>query len=109
YTNGSDADKATLRRMYGEALTLRAQYLYELVRNWGDVPAPMIPSYKQTDFCIPPMNRDSTLDKLIADLATATDLVPWRTDAGPRNERITKGAVKALRARIALARGGYSP
>ncbi len=26
----------------------------------------------------------------------------------PRNERITKGAVKALRARIALFRGGYS-
>jgi starch-binding outer membrane protein, SusD/RagB family len=108
YTNGSDADKATLRRMYGEALTLRAQYLYELVRNWGDVPAPFIPSYRQSDLFIPPMNRDSTLDHLIADLATAADLVPWRTEAGPRNERITKGAVKALRARIALARGGYS-
>ena len=108
YTNGSDADKAQLRRMHGEALTLRAQYLYELVRNWGDVPAPMIPSYKQSDLFIPPTNRDSTLDLLLADLAIAKDLVPWRTEAGPRNERITKGAVKALRARIALARGGYS-
>ena len=108
YTNGSDADKAQLRRMHGEALTLRAQYLYELVRNWGDVPAPRIPSYKQTDLFIPPTNRDSTLDLLLADLAIAKDLVPWRTEAGPRNERITKGAVKALRARIALARGGYS-
>ncbi len=108
YTNGSDADKAQLRRMHGEALTLRAQYLYELVRNWGDVPAPMIPSYKQSDLFIPPTNRDSTLDLLLADLAIAKDLVPWRTEAGPRNERITKGAIKALRARIALARGGYS-
>jgi starch-binding outer membrane protein, SusD/RagB family len=34
--------------------------------------------------------------------------LPWRTDAGPRNERLTKGAAMALRARIALFRGGYS-
>jgi hypothetical protein len=57
---------------------------------------------------IPSTNRDSTYDKLIADLAIAKDLVPWRTDAGPRNERITKGAIKALRAKLALFRGGYA-
>jgi hypothetical protein len=42
------------------------------------------------------------------DLAIAIDLLPWRTEAGARNEHITKGAAKALRARIALFRGGYS-
>ena len=68
----------------------------------------MIPAYKQTILFIPKTNRDSTYDKMIADLAVAKDLVPWRTDAGARNERITKGVVKALRARIALFRGGYS-
>ena len=108
YTSGSAADQATLKRLYGEALTLRAQFLFELIRNWGDVPAPFIPAYKQTNLFVPSMNRDSTYDKLLADLAEARDIVPWRTDAGPRNERITKGAVKALRARIALFRGGYS-
>ncbi len=108
YSTGSASEQAALKRLHGEALTLRAQFLYQLMLNWGDVPAPMIPSYKQTDLFIPRTNRDSTYDLLIADLATAKALVPWRTDAGPRNERITKGAVMALRARLALFRGGYA-
>lgn len=108
YSTGSATEQASLKRLYGEALTLRAQFFYELIRNWGDVPAPMIPAYKQKELFIKASNRDSTYDKILADLATAKALVPWRTDAGSRNERITKGAVMALRARIALARGGYS-
>lgn len=107
YDNGTDTEKKELRRLYGEALTLRAQYLFELIRNWGDVPAPMIPAYKQTDLFIGKTDRDSTYDKILADLAVAKDLLPWRTEVA-RNERITKGAAKALRARIALFRGGYS-
>ena len=107
YNNGTEVEKKELRRLYGEVLTLRAQFLFELIRNWGDVPAPMIPAYKQTNLFIPQTNRDSTYDKLIADLATAIDLLPWRLEV-PRNERITKGAAKALRARLALFRGGYS-
>ncbi|MBY0535930.1 MAG: RagB/SusD family nutrient uptake outer membrane protein [Chitinophagaceae bacterium] len=107
YNNGTEADKKELRRLYGEALTLRAQFYFELIRCWGDVPAPMTPAYKQTDLFIPQTDRDSTYDRIIADLATAVDLLPWRTEVA-RNERITKGAAKALRARIALFRGGYS-
>lgn len=107
YNNGTEADKKELRRLYGEALTLRAQFYFELIRCWGDVPAPMTPAYKQTDLFIPQTDRDSTYDRIIADLATAIDLLPWRTEVA-RNERITKGAAKALRARIALFRGGYS-
>lgn len=108
YEGGSESEKKELRRLHGEVLTLRAQFFYELIRNWGDVPAPFIPAYKQANLFIEASDRDSTYDKILADLALAKDLVPWRTEAGPRNERITKGAVKALRARIALARGGYS-
>ena len=108
YSSGSTTDQTTLKRLYGEALTLRAQFYFQLILNWGDVPAPMIPSYKQTNLFIPRTNRDSTYDLLLADLAAAKALVPWRTDAGIRNERITKGAIMALRARIALFRGGYA-
>ncbi|GAB3572096.1 RagB/SusD family nutrient uptake outer membrane protein [Spirosoma luteolum] len=108
YTSGSDADKRELRRLHGEVLTLRAQFLFELIRNWGDVPAPMVPAYRQTDLFLAQANRDETYDKLLADLKTATDLVPWRSEIAVRNERITKGAVKALRARLALFRGGYA-
>jgi starch-binding outer membrane protein, SusD/RagB family len=107
YNSGSETEKKELKRLYGEALTLRAQFYHELIRNWGDVPAPMMPAYKQTELFIPSTDRDSTYDKIIADLATAIDLLPWRTEVA-RNERVTKGAAKALRARIALARGGYS-
>jgi starch-binding outer membrane protein, SusD/RagB family len=108
YSSGSAADQAALKRLHGEALALRAQFFFQLILNWGDIPAPFIPAYKQTDLFIPKTNRDSIYDKIIADLAVAKDLVPWRTDAGPRNERLTKGAIKALRARIALHRGGFS-
>lgn len=107
YTEGTDAEKKELKRLYAETLTLRAQFLFELIRNWGDVPAPMIPSYQQTNLFLQRNDRDSTYDKIIADLATAIDMLPWRTEVA-RNERITKGAAKALRARIALFRGGYS-
>ena len=108
YTSGTVAEQASLKRLHGEALTLRAQFYFELIRNWGDVPAPMIPAYKQVDLYPVAADRDSTYGKLLADLAVAKDLLPWRTDAGPRNERITKGAAKALRAKIALFRGGYA-
>jgi starch-binding outer membrane protein, SusD/RagB family len=107
YTEGTDAEKKELKRLHAESLTLRAQYLFELIRNWGDVPAPMVPSYKQSSLFIPRTDRDSTYDAILTDLATAIDMLPWRTEVA-RNERITKGAAKALRARIALFRGGYA-
>lgn len=107
YTDGTDAEKRDLRRLYGEALTLRAQFYFELIRNWGDVPAPMIPSYRQPNLFVPRSDRDSTYDKILDDLAMAIDMLPWRTEV-TRNERITKGTAKALRARIALFRGGYA-
>lgn len=108
YLSGSATDQAALKRMHGEALVLRAQFLFQLMLNWGDVPAPMIPAYKQTDLFIPKSDRDSVYDKLLADLTVAKGLLPWRTDAGVRNERITKAVAMALRARMALFRGGYS-
>ncbi|MBC6992055.1 RagB/SusD family nutrient uptake outer membrane protein [Hymenobacter sp. BT491] len=108
YTSGSSADTAALHRLHGEALTLRAQYYYELIRNWGDVPVQFNPSTPGQDFKLPNADRNATLTQLIADLLTAEKLVPWRSQAGLVNERITKGAVKALRARLALQRGGYS-
>ncbi|HEX8428423.1 RagB/SusD family nutrient uptake outer membrane protein [Hymenobacter sp.] len=108
YNGGTAADTASLHRLHGEALTLRAQYYFELVRNWGDVPAQFVPSSPDQDFNLPNADRNATLSKLIDDLLLAEKLVPWRSRAATPNERITKGAVKALRARIALFRGGYS-
>ena len=114
YTKGTDQQKKQLQRLYGEALTLRAQFYLEGIRNWGDLPshftaasnkAGVNPFPRKTD-------RDSIYEALIKDLKVAADLVPWRKDlasiGAASDERITKGAVKALRARIALYRAGYS-
>ncbi len=109
YTTGSASDIANLKRLYGEALTLRAQFFFDLVKFWGDVPAPYIPSTDQPDLNLPATNRDSIYDHILNDLHMADTLLPWRGDAGVAvDERITRGAAKALRARIALFRGGYS-
>jgi hypothetical protein len=109
YTNGSESEKRQLRHLHGEALTLRAQFFFELIRNWGDVSAQFEPSSFIPELFIPKTNRDTIYNRIISDLATAATLVPWRSEAtGITNERITQGAVRALRARIALFRGGYS-
>lgn len=108
YTSGSESEKAQMRIYYGEALTLRAQFYYELIRNWGDVPAPLLPAADQPSIYYPHANRDETYDQIIEDLNLAASFVPWRSKSGYGSFRWTKGAIKGLRARIALARGGYS-
>ncbi|KLT65102.1 RagB/SusD family nutrient uptake outer membrane protein [Pedobacter sp. BMA] len=109
YSNGSAAEQALMKRYYGEALALRAQFFYELIRNWGDVPASFVPAADAETLYGANVDRNKTYDQIIADLKVAEDLVPWRsalTEYG--SFRFTKGAIKGLRARIALARGGYS-
>jgi hypothetical protein len=114
YSSGTDKEKKQLQRLHGEALTLRAQFYLEAIRNWGDLPAHFTsasnlaganPFPKATD-------RDSLYEVLLNDLKLAATLVPWRNDLAAigdaQDERITKGTVKALRARIALYRAGFS-
>jgi len=112
YTKGTTQQVGELQRLYGESLTLRAQFFFELIRNWGDVPAEFLPSALEPNLFLAKMDRDSIYDHLLNDLALAETLVPWRTEVtalgDPLDQRITLGAVKGLRARIAMNRGGYS-
>jgi hypothetical protein len=114
YNNGTDQQKKQLQRLYGEALTLRAQFYLEAIRNWGDLPAHFTSASNQAGARPFPAatDRDSLYEVLLNDLKTAVTLVPWRKDlasiGNQEDERITKGTVKALRARIALYRAGYS-
>lgn len=114
YTSGSDQQKKQLQRLYGEALTLRTQFYLEAIRNWGDLPLHFeAASALAASNPFPArVDRDTIFNRLLADLRVAEDLVPWRTDVttigDQSDERLTKGAVKGLRARIALFRGGYS-
>lgn len=114
YKNGSDQEKKQLARLHGEALTLRAQFYFEAIRNWGDLPWHFNAAATIADNNPFPrkVDRDSIYDRLLDDLKLAATLVPWRNEVASIgdqiDERITKGAVKALRARIALFRGGFS-
>ena len=108
FQSGSAADKQLMNRYLGEAYTLRAQFYYDLIKNWGDVPMQLVPSSDLETVYLPKTDRDVIYEQMIADLATASALVPWRSEASVGNTRITKAAVKGLRARIALARAGYS-
>lgn len=109
YTSGTDEQKAELKRILGEALTLRSLFYFDLIRNWGDVPASFLPSSEQTDLFLEKTDRQVIYNRIIEDLKEASELLPWRNDAGVTvDERITKGAAKALRARVALFAGGYS-
>ncbi|MGD1319338.1 RagB/SusD family nutrient uptake outer membrane protein [Chryseobacterium sp. 2R14A] len=108
YQTGSADDKKLMDRYLGEALTLRAQYYYELIRNWGDVPFYLVPASDVAEQNQPKTDRDVIYDQLIEDLAKASTLVPWRSEGGTTSNRISKGFVKGLRARISLARAGWS-
>lgn len=108
YNNGTLGEQKEMRKLLGEALTLRAQFYYELIRNWGDLPAQFEPSSVIGDLYLPKTDRDIIYDQILEDLAEAADYVPWKSESGDPPTRISKSAVKGLRARIALARGGYS-
>lgn len=112
YTAGSAGQQAQLKRMHGEALVLRAQYLYELCRNFGDIPVQWQPSQYESDLLKPRTSRDTIYNHLLADLALAQTLMPWRTEVGATgdviDQRFTKGTAKALRAKIAMTAGGYA-
>ncbi len=112
FTKGSTGQIQELDRLLGESLTLRAQFYLELIRNWGDVPAQWLPSAQEPNLFIAKTDRDTIYNHLLNDLQQAEGLLPWRTGVAALgdglDERITLGAAKALRARIALYRGGYS-
>jgi hypothetical protein len=107
YTSGAATDQKLMKQYLGEAYALRAQFYHELIRNWGDVVAPFEPSADQPSLDVPATKATVIYDRLLDDLAKAEEMVPWRSESGYESTRWTKGAIKGLRARIALTRGGY--
>lgn len=107
-TYGNVTSNKQLGQLLGEALTLRAVYYADLLRNWGDVPARFEPVVAATIY-IPKTNRDEIYKQLIADLGEASNLVAWpnETSATTSTERINKAFVKGLRARLAMMASGY--
>lgn len=107
-TYGDTANNRDLRQILGEMLTIRAVLYNDLIRGWGNVPARFEPVTSQTIY-IPRTDRDVIYKQLLADLEEAARFVGWpnETAATQSTERINKAFVKGLRARLALAAGGF--
>ncbi|MES2279048.1 MAG: RagB/SusD family nutrient uptake outer membrane protein [Bacteroidota bacterium] len=106
YADGT-VTKAIMGKYLGEALALRAEFYLHLVRNWGAVVAQWEPAADVPVLDVPVTACSTIYDHLLDDLKQAEDLVPWIKDSGYPDTRLSKGAIKGLRARIALFRGGY--
>lgn len=106
---GDVANNKELAQLLGEVLTLRAVVYSDLIKGWGDVPARFEPVNSETVY-LPRADRDLIYKQLLADLEEAAELVAWpnETAVTRSTERISKAFVKGLRARLALAAGGYS-
>lgn len=94
--------------LLGEALTLRAVFYADLLKTWGDVPARFEPIETETIYQ-PKEWREYIYLQLLEDLEEAATLVPWpgESDITTSVERVNKAFVKGLRARLALAAGGW--
>ncbi|CAI2765256.1 RagB/SusD family nutrient uptake outer membrane protein [Flavobacterium collinsii] len=105
---GNPLPNTEMGQLLGEALTLRAIYYVDLIRNWGDVPARFEPVSTSTIY-VPKASRDEIYKQLIADLGEAGTLVAWpnETAATTSTERINKAFVKGLRARLAMTASGF--
>lgn len=107
--NGKPESDADMAYLLGEALTLRAQLYYDLIRAWGDVPARFVPVTKETIYS-PKSDRDVIYKQIIADLKEAATFLPWpgKTDRVKTVERVNKAYALGLRARLILMAEGYS-
>lgn len=98
---------AEARRIYGEAVTIRALCYGELIKIFGDVPFKINSTQAEDDYYLPKTDRDEIYEYLIQDLKDAEEYLPWMRETGTA-ERVNRGFLKGLRARMALSYAGYS-
>lgn len=108
-TYGKIESNAQMAQILGEILTLRAVLYNDLIKGWGDVPARFEPITTATTY-LERSDRDVIYKQLLADLDEAAKYLPWPNESSVTSnvERINKAFAKGLRARLALAAGGYA-
>ena len=105
----NDNEQKKIDMLLGESLAIRAYAYWNLVRFYGDVPFPTVPTSDQPSFSSSRVSRDTIYDQCIADLQRAVQLLPWRSEGMvPTPERFTKNAAYGILARVALYAAGYS-
>ncbi|MES2653163.1 MAG: RagB/SusD family nutrient uptake outer membrane protein [Bacteroidota bacterium] len=108
-TYGKIESSAQMAQLLGEILTLRAVLYHDLIKGWGDVPARFEPITTATTY-LPRSDRDVIYKQLLKDLEEASGYLLWPNENATtsRVERVNKAFAKGMRARIALAAGGYA-
>jgi hypothetical protein len=108
-TYGNIESSPQMAQILGEILTLRAVLYNDLIKGWGDVPARFDPITTATTY-LKRSDRDVIYKQLLADLAEAANYLPWPNENSTVTsvERVNKAFAKGLRARLALAAGGYA-
>ena len=96
------------KRYLGEMYFLRGLYYGYLVRYYGPVPLKTTPTTGFNDAQLPLTPAAEVMAQVISDLEHAESLmesagVPWHDESG----RVSKGAVKALLAKMYLTQAGY--
>lgn len=106
---GNVSARPEMAQILGEILTLRAVLYNDLIKGWGNVPARFEPINLETQY-VKRSDKDVIYKQLLADLEEAATLLPWpnKTTVTTKVERVNKAFAKGLRARLALAAGGYS-
>lgn len=103
---GNPAQGSVLGHLLGEALTMRAFFYYDLIKWWGDVPFRIAPASAENMY-LPKTPRAQIYDQIIADLGIAENLIfAAGTDQTNTVKRLSKDAVRGLRARICLSAAG---
>lgn len=107
-TYGKIESNPQMAQILGEILTLRAVLYNDLIKGWGDVPARFEPITTATTY-LPRSDRDVIYKQLLADLEEAANYLPWPNGNATtaKVERVNKAFAKGLRARLALAAGGF--
>ena len=101
-----EMDEALKSRYLAEAKFLRALSYFDLVRIWGAVPKVTTVTPERTLTRTDPAELYS--DIIIPDLMEAIEVLPEKSAYSPEDlGRATKGAAKALLARIYLFRGDF--
>lgn len=108
-TYGKVETNTQMAQLLGEILTLRAVLYNDLIKGWGDVPARFEPISTATTY-LARSDRDVIYKQLLKDLDEAAGYLPWPNETANTSkvERVSKAFAKGMRARLALAAGGYA-
>ena len=99
--NASGVNETTLKRMKGEALTLRAYYVHMLWKFWGNVP--VYDGLLESPYVTPQLKADEVYAKIMKDLdeVISGNYLPMTT-TGSLLARVNMATAMMLRARVVL-------